>query len=142
MNQHATQKSALGLPGLATLLMAACGGAPPPPAAAPTPAAEPTPGASSGPPAAEAVDTGNDCAKAEGQCGGGGCNVTIKNACAAAVRCELEVSAQCESQGGSSEAGGKQRDTIQAGASGTIGAQATCSGGRVLHTEVHRLVCK
>ena len=83
-----------------------------------------------------------DCAKAEGQCGGGGCNVTIKNGCDAAVRCGLEVSAQCESQGGTSEAGGKERTTIPAGASGGLGAQATCSGGRVLHTEVRKLVCQ
>jgi hypothetical protein len=142
MNRKAMQESASGLLGLATLLVAGCGGAPPPPPAAPPPAAEPAPEAASGPPAAEAVDTGKDCAKAEGQCGGGGCNVTIKNACDASVRCELEVSAQCESQGGTSEAGGKQRDSIAAGATGAIGAQATCSGGRVLHTEVRRLTCK
>jgi hypothetical protein len=142
MNLHATNASPIGLFGLATLIVAGCGGAPPPPPAAPPPAPEPAAEAPSGPPAAEAVDTGKDCAKAEGQCGGGGCNVTIKNACEASVRCELEVSAQCESQGGTSEAGGKQRDSIGPGASGTIGAQATCSGGRVLHTEVRKLVCK
>src|SRR5579863_2883173 len=141
MNRQATRAATIGLFGLATVLVAGCGGAPPAPAASPPAAGEPTAEAPSGPPAAEAVDTGKDCAKAEGQCGGGSCNVTIKNGCDASVRCELEVSAQCESQGGTSEAGGKERDTIAAGASGGIGAQASCSGGRVVHTEVRKLVC-
>jgi hypothetical protein len=119
----------------------ACGASKPPPPGAPTaPAA--VDNAPSGPPATQAVETGKDCATAQGQCGGGICNVTVKNACNTAVRCELEVAATCESQSGTAESGGRERDTFAAGTSGDLGARATCADGRVVRTEVRSLTCK
>jgi hypothetical protein len=67
--------------------------------------------------------------------------VKVKNGCDTAVHCELAVTATCETQAGASEANGQERDTFAAGSTGELGAQATC-GGRVLHTEVSKLICK
>jgi hypothetical protein len=88
------------------------------------------------------METGMACATAQGRCGGGVCNVSIKNGCEATVRCELEISAQCETQSGTAEAGGKERDSFAAGTSGDLGARATCADGRVTRTEVRKLLCK
>jgi hypothetical protein len=68
--------------------------------------------------------------------------VTIKNTCDASVRCELEIVASCETQSGTAEAGGKERDSFSPGASGDLGARATCADGRVTRTEIRKLVCK
>ncbi len=125
---------------VALVLSTGCGGAPPAPPAAPAP--PPTESAPSAPPSAEPVDTGKDCATAQGRCGGGACNVTVKNGCDQAVRCELEISATCESQSGTAEAGGKERQGFAPGTSGDLGAQATCTDGRVVRTEIRKLSCK
>lgn len=125
---------------LAAALCAACGGAAPPPAeAAPATSLAPV---SDTPPASAPVDTGKACATAQGRCGGGACSVTIKNGCDSSVRCELDVLAQCEAQSGSAEATGKGRDSFAPGASGDLGANATCADGRVTRTEVSKLVCR
>jgi hypothetical protein len=92
-------------------------------------------------PASAPIDTGKDCAHATGKCGGGTCNVTIKNDCDQPVHCELQVSATCQSQNGTDSANGGDRTTIAAHETGDLGAQASCSG-PVVHTEAEKLVCK
>jgi hypothetical protein len=122
-----------------TLALAAACGATPPPVAPSAPPSAPAPASQT--PATEAVASGMDCAVAEARCGGGSCNVKIKNGCDRAVRCELAVTATCETQNGTSQANGQERDSFAAGSTGELGAQATC-GGQVLHTEVTKLTCK
>jgi hypothetical protein len=121
--------------------IAACGGGTPAPQG-PGPSAEPAPTApAAGAPQSGPIDSGKDCARATGKCGGGTCALTIKNDCDQPVHCELQVSATCQSQNGTDAANGGDRATIAAHESGDLGAQATCSG-PVVHTEVEKLVCK
>jgi hypothetical protein len=93
-------------------------------------------------PAWEHVDSGKDCAKAEGRCGGGVCNAKVKNDCDAAVRCDLAMSATCDNPQGNSAASGGDHATIAAHESGEIDAQVTCTSGPIVHTEIVKLACK
>jgi hypothetical protein len=130
-----------GFAAMAFPFLCGCGGAqaaPKPPPS--TPSAVDS--AATAAPSTQPVETGKDCATAEGKCGGGVCDVTVKNGCSQAIRCELEVAATCESQSGTAESGGRERDTFAAGASGDLGAKATCADGRVVRTEVRQLSCK
>ena len=119
--------------------MVACGGAPPPAPAAP---AAPEVPAVSTTPSTDAVDTGKDCAKAEAKCGGGACNIHVKNGCDTPVRCALEIAVACTVQGGTSEANAADHATIDPHGEGDVGAQAACSGGQVARTSVRTLACK
>ncbi len=126
-----------------SLGVAACGGgtpAPQAPAPSAEPAAPPTPVADV--PQSARVDSGKDCAHATGKCGGGTCALTIKNDCDQPVHCDLQVAATCETQNGTVAANGGDRTTIAPHESGDLGAQASCSGGPIVHTEVQTLVCK
>lgn len=123
--------------------LAACGGgtpAPQGPASSPAPPAPPVPVADV--PQSAPVDSGMDCAHATGKCGGGTCALTIKNDCDQPVHCELQVAATCETQNGTVAANGGDRTTIAPHESGDLGAQASCSGGPIVHTEVQKLACK
>jgi|HubBroStandDraft_4_1064222.scaffolds.fasta_scaffold149391_2 hypothetical protein len=116
----------------------ACGGAPPPPPSSPPAPVEPTASI----PQNEPVESGRDCVKAEGKCGGGVCNVSVKNDCNDAVHCELAITARCEAQGGTSDASGGDRVTVAAHSTGEVDAQVGCSGGQIVRTEVQKLACK
>ncbi len=119
-------------------VLLACGGAPPPPASSRPPAAEPTASI----PQNEPVESGKDCVRAEGKCGGGVCNVSVKNDCNDVVRCELAITARCDAQGGTSDASGGDRVTVAAHGTGEVDAQVGCSGGQIVRTEVQKLTCK
>jgi hypothetical protein len=123
---------------LPSLMLAACGGSQP----VVRPPAEPEPLPPSATPQAQAVDSGKECAKAEARCGSGICNVTVKNDCDARVHCELTVTATCDTAGAATEVYGGDRASIDAHASGEVDAQATCSTGQTLHTEVRKLTCR
>ena len=122
--------------------LAACGGEQPAPQAPPTPPSAAPPVGTASPPPSAAIETGKDCAKAEGRCGGGTCDVTVKNDCDQAVRCELQVAATCVTQDGTAAADAGDRATVAAHETGSIAAQATCTGGSVVHTEVGKLTCR
>ena len=109
-----------------------------PPAAAPADNGNPAPSA----PEWEAVETGSSCASAQVQCGGGACDAKVKNDCDAALRCALEIEATCSTSTGESTANGSEHGTIAAHSSSDIGAQATCGGGEVVHTAIHKLSCQ
>jgi hypothetical protein len=132
---------------LPALLAASCGGAPPPP-----PLADPAPGpvedddaAEAAEPAApvkEPVSAGKDCVKAEAECGGGVCLVTLKNGCEQPVTCDLFVTAICQAKTDRVEARARKRDTFAAKTDGPMSAEAKCSDGNVIHTEVQELRCE
>jgi hypothetical protein len=90
----------------------------------------------------EPVESGKDCVKAQGKCGGGVCNVSVKNDCDEPVHCELAISARCDTQGGTSDASGGDRVTVAAHATGEVDAQVGCSGGQIVRTQVQKLACK
>jgi len=134
--------AALRTPMALVAFLTACGGSAPPPQPAPSASPSPPTDSQSALPAEEAADTGSACAGAKASCGGGICNVKIKNACDQPVRCELAITATCDSQTGSMQANGADHGTFAAGGSGELAAQATCSGSRVVHTEIKKLSCK
>jgi hypothetical protein len=111
------------------------------PALSPSNVPAPMP-AQSAVPASAPVDTGKDCASATARCGGGACDVTVKNACDQAVRCVVDIAVTCATQTGSVSVAGKDRATIGARETGDVGAQVTCPDGTVTHTEVTNLSCK
>jgi hypothetical protein len=123
--------------------LAACGGGTPAPQA-PAPSGEPAPQTVpvADVPQSAPIDSGKDCAHATGKCGGGTCALTIKNDCDQPVHCNLQVAATCETQNGTVAADAGDRTTIAAHESGDLGAQATCAGGPVVHTEVQKLLCQ
>jgi hypothetical protein len=124
----------------AACILAACASHP---AASPaTPAGEPeAPSAPAGP-TTEPVSTGKDCATATARCGGGACDVSVKNDCDQVVHCAVELAATCATQTGALAATGGGRGTIVAHESSVFGAQATCPDGSVTHTEITKLSCK
>jgi hypothetical protein len=136
---RAMARRRLSLALLPCLLLAGCGGATPA-AQAPAPVVDSNPAAPV--PQNAPVDAGKDCVKAEGKCGGGVCAVTVKNDCGDPVRCELVIAVTCDSQGGTSAANGDDHVTVASHATGEVDAQAGCSGGQILRTEVQKLACK
>jgi hypothetical protein len=120
-----------------------CAGAPPPPAPAP-PAPEPpaktTPAA---PAAKEPIETGSDCVKAESQCDGGECVLTIKNGCDQAASCDAAMTTTCKSPVGEMvEAARRKRQTFAAKTDGEIRLVGDCQGGTILRTAMKSIVCK
>jgi len=124
------------------VLLAACGGTTPAPSA-PPPATESPPASTPQIPDWSALESGKACAKAQSRCGGGVCDVRVKNDCDAPVHCDLAISATCQGgEGGGSVASGGDRGTIGAHESGEIDAQASCTSGPIVHTEVQQLLCR
>jgi len=120
------------------IALAACGGAATQAPAPPSPAAAPAEAL----PEFAAIDSGKSCAKAEARCGGGACSVKLKNDCDAPVRCHLSITTTCDTQGGTSAANGEDHATIAAHEAGVLDAQAGCSSGPTVRTEVDKLSCK
>jgi hypothetical protein len=126
---------------IAIALLAGCAAPPPPPkppAPPPPPAAPPEPA----PPTKEPVATGKDCATAEAECAGGVCAVEIKNGCDQPITCDLFLTATCQAQTEMVEARARKRDTFAAKTDGQLSAEAKCTEGDVIHTEVKELACK
>lgn len=121
------------------LVSAGCAARPAPESA--PPASEPPPPPAAVPTAAP-VETGKDCASGTARCGGGSCEVKVKNDCDQAVHCALELTATCATQTGAITASGGGRGTIGAHEADAFGAQATCPDGTVTHTEITKLACK
>ena len=136
------------------LTLAGCSSSPPPPAdqpagtgtatgAEPAAAATSTAAAGSGEVPTEPVQlTGKDCAKAEAQCGGGVCAVTVDNSCAEPITCNLSMNTVCQAPSGMSQVKGKTRDTIAAKNKGKITLSGNCTEGQPVTTKVDTLECK
>jgi hypothetical protein len=86
--------------------------------------------------------TGKDCAKAEAQCGGGVCAVTVDNGCAEPITCSLSMITVCQAPSGMSQVKGKTRDTIAAKNKGKITLSGNCTEGQAASTKVDALECK
>jgi hypothetical protein len=113
------------------------------PAAQPAPpVVDSAPAAAPAAPATVPVETGKDCAKATAQCGGGACDVTVKNDCDQAVRCAFELTAICETQSGTVTVTGADRGLVGARSTSDLAAQTSCPAGPARHTEVSKLDCK
>jgi hypothetical protein len=93
-------------------------------------------------PEKETVQTGEDCVKAEAQCGGGLCTADLKNDCDQAVTCDVAITNTCQSGTAMVEAKGRKRDTVAAKSTGRIQVEARCNEGEILHTELKSMICK
>jgi hypothetical protein len=131
----------LGLAACTALL--GCAGAPPPPAPTPASPAPPTRTTPAEPAAKEPIATGSDCVKAESQCDGGECVLTIKNGCDQAASCDAAMTTTCKSPVGEMvEAARRKRQTFAAKTDGEIRLVGDCQGGEILRTAMKSIVCK
>lgn len=133
--------------GLAAVALAAggCSSPSPPPADSP-PSATSEPAATAAPTSqaipVEPVDSGKACAKAEAQCGGGVCEISLDNTCAEPVTCNLAIVTVCQGQTDLMQAKGRTRDTFAAQKKSKMSISATCNEGRIVSTRVDALECK
>ncbi|MEP7124331.1 MAG: hypothetical protein ABJE95_25610 [Byssovorax sp.] len=128
----------LGSSAVAALL--GCAGAPAPTVAPPALPAKPT---AAEPAAKEPIETGSTCVKAESQCDGGECVLTIKNGCDQAASCDAAMTTTCKSPVGEMvEAARRKRQTFAAKTDGEIRLVGDCQGGEILRTAMKSIVCK
>jgi hypothetical protein len=120
-----------------------CVSAPPPPAPTPAAPAPPTKTTPAEPVAKESIDTGSDCVKAQSQCDGGECVLTIKNGCDQAASCDAAMTTTCKSPVGEMvEAARRKRQTFAAKTDGEIRLVGDCQGGEILRTAMKSIACK
>ena len=131
----------LGSGAFAALL--GCAGAPPPPPTAAALTAPPAKSTAAEPAAKEAIDTGTACVKAESQCDGGECVLSIKNGCDQAASCDAAMTTTCKSPVGEMvEAARRKRQTFAAKTEGEIRLVGDCQGGEILRTAMKSIACK
>jgi hypothetical protein len=131
----------LGLGAFAALL--GCAGAPPPPAPAAVKPAQPAKTTGAEPAAKEPIETGSTCVKAESQCDGGECVLSIKNGCDQAASCDAAMTTTCKSPVGEMvEAARRKRQTFAAQTAGEIRLVGDCQGGEILRTAMKSIACK
>lgn len=127
---------------LFVLATAACSSPPPPPPEHP----EPLPKKDEAPAPQEIpnepVDTGQACAKASAQCGGGVCEVTVDNTCPAPQTCNLFILSVCQAETDLIQVKARTRETFAAGKKDKVSLSAACQTGRVVSTKVQSLECK
>ena len=131
----------LGAGALAVLLGCAGAAPQPEPSTGPAPAPPPKAGAP-GPAAKEPVATGNDCVKAEVQCDGGECVLSIKNGCEQPVSCDATMMATCKANTDMIEAERRKRETYPAKSDGELRLVGNCASGEILRTAMKSLTCK
>lgn len=124
-------------------IISGCASAPPPPPPAPA-APAPVEAVPDEPAPIEKVpvETGRDCATAVAECGGGVCLITMKNGCEVPITCDLFISASCRANTTMVEARARKRDTFAPKTDGEMSAEAKCTDGDVIHTEVQELRCE
>jgi hypothetical protein len=113
-----------------------------PPAATAAPATTATAEAKEQEIPVEPVESGKACAKAEAQCGGGVCALTLDNACAEPITCNLAILTVCQGPTDLMQVKGKTRDTVAAQKKSKLSLSANCNEGRVVSTKVESLDCK
>ncbi|MBI4704923.1 MAG: hypothetical protein HY744_27780 [Deltaproteobacteria bacterium] len=127
---------------LAALLSLGCGAPAPPPKppparAEPAPPPQPPP-----PPEPEEIPSGKDCAKAQSECAGGVCLVTVKNGCQQPVTCDLEIVTNCKQGENYVKTSARERDTVPAMSEGKTQAAAPCPPtGEIVNTEIAVFKC-
>jgi hypothetical protein len=127
----------------AALFLLGCGAAPPPPAPAALPPAQTAKATAPEPAAKEPIETGSECVKAESQCDGGECVLSIKNGCDQAASCDAAMTTTCKSPVGEMvEAARRKRQTFAAKTDGEIRLVGDCQGGEILRTAMKSITCK
>ncbi len=123
------------------MIFGAC--APPPPPPAP-PAPDPLSPAAPKPlrMSTEPLQLGKPCATGESVCGGGVCDLKVKNDCDAPLTCDVVVTTSCTTSAGVAEATGRKRTTFAAKEEGKLNIGALCPEGSAMRTAVTDLKCK
>ena len=145
MSVFMSKKIAVVFAGTLAALLPSCGGAAGgarEPAAAPSPSPSSKGTGAAAPAAKEPVATGNDCVKAEAQCDGGECVLSIKNDCAQAVSCDATMTTTCKAATDMMEAARRKRETYPAKSDGELRLVGNCATGEILRTEMKSLACK
>src|SRR5262245_39372105 len=88
------------------------------------------------------VETGQACATAVAECGGGVCQVTLDNTCAAPMTCNLNVLTVCQAEQDMIQVKARSKDTFAAQTKGKMSLSANCNTGRTVATKVQALECK
>jgi hypothetical protein len=127
--------------GVGAALWMGCAPAAPPPIPQPSATVAPVPDTPEVP-SKEDVSSGKDCVKAQSQCGGGACDVTVQNGCDAPVTCDATLVVRCRDKTDFQEAKGRKRGTVGAKSNDTLNVSAECNSGEVVHTEFGQLSCK
>jgi hypothetical protein len=124
------------------VLASGCGGSQAPPNAAPATAAP----AEAKP--AELVmvkaplKSPKPCLKGESSCGGGVCDLVVKNDCDTPVTCDVVITSACRNATGFGEARGRKRATFAAKADDKMNIAAQCTEGDVARTQVEDVKCQ
>lgn len=86
--------------------------------------------------------TGSDCVKAEAQCDGGECVISVKNGCEQAASCDATMTTTCKSSTEMIEAARRKRVTFAAKTDGEIRLVGDCASGEILRTAMRSILCK
>lgn len=126
------------------LALAGCSGSDPPPPSPPAPAKPEAPAASAEPeaPPKEPVESGMACAKAEAQCGGGACALSIDNTCAQPITCNVLMLTVCQAETDLIQLKARRRQTFPAQRKDELSIAASCQTGRTVSSKVQTLECK
>jgi len=81
------------------------------------------------------------CLTGETSCGGGVCDLVVKNACEGPVTCDVFVASSCKTNTGFGQAGGKKRVTFAAKTDEKVNLSAFCTEGDVVRTELTEIRC-
>lgn len=127
--------------GVIMSLSASCS-PPAPPVAVETSATAPVIEAPPLPPEPEPVETGQACAKATVLCGGGACELKLKNDCDAPLTCDAFMLVRCKAANDFIEASGRGRETFPAKTEGQVTVDADCTMGSIVQTSFSELKCK
>jgi hypothetical protein len=128
----------------AVVVTAGCSPPPPPsppPAATSQAEAPPAPTAAEEPPK-EPIASGMACAKAEAQCGGGVCAMSMDNTCAQPVTCNLLMITVCQAETDLIQLKARRRATFPAQHKDELSVAASCQSGRTVSSRVESLECK
>jgi hypothetical protein len=82
------------------------------------------------------------CLKGEAACGGGVCDLTVKNDCDAPLTCDVVIVSSCKTNTGFGEARGRKRATFAAKAPDKLNIGALCTEGDVMRTQVSEIKCQ
>jgi hypothetical protein len=122
------------------LAAVACGGQ----QAAPATAPEQGPAAKPGEPlmTKAPLESPKPCLKGESSCGGGVCDLSVKNDCDGPLTCDVAIKSSCKTNTGFGEASGRKRATFAAKAADKLNIAAMCTEGDVVRTQVSEIKCQ
>jgi hypothetical protein len=91
----------------------------------------------------EALKLGKPCATGQSTCGGGVCDLVVKNDCEVPLTCDVFVVSSCRTMNETGEGRGRKRGTFPAKAEEKLNVPALCpEGGEAVRTSVSDIKCQ